>query len=117
MKLTSVTVGMPVQDLEQAERWYRRVFELSEPAISPAPGVVEVPMGAIDLQLSGEPVARSGARNTLRVGVENAAAEYERLSALGIELGPLEHVPGAVDYFDFDDPDGNALGVYSLVLD
>ena len=116
MKLTSVTVGVPVQNLEQAESWYRRVFELSGPAVSPAPGIVEVPMGSIDLQLSEEPTERSGARNTLRVGVEDASAEHERLTALGIELGALEHVPGAVDYFDFEDPDGNILGVYSLAL-
>jgi hypothetical protein len=29
--------------------------------------------------------------------------------------GPLEHVPGAVDYFDFADLDGNQLSVYSLL--
>jgi hypothetical protein len=28
-------------------------------------------------------------------------------------VGPLEHVPGAVDYFDFRDPDGNIFSVYS----
>jgi predicted enzyme related to lactoylglutathione lyase len=51
---------------------------------------------------------------TLRLGVENASADYERLTGLGLVLGPLEHVPGVVDYFDFTDPDGNALSMYSL---
>ena len=116
MKVTSVTVALPVRDLQQAEHWYRRVFELSEPAVSPAPGLLELPLGSIDLQLLEDPAPQPGAENGLRVGVDDAAAEHERLSALGIELSPLEHVPGAVDFFDFRDTDGNTLGVYSLAL-
>lgn len=116
MKVTSVTVGLPVRDLQQAESWYRRAFELAEPAISPAPGLLELPLGSIDLQLVEDPAPRAGAMNGLRVGVDDAAAEHQRLTALGIELSPLENVPGAVDFFDFSDPDGNTLGVYSLAL-
>jgi catechol 2,3-dioxygenase-like lactoylglutathione lyase family enzyme len=104
MKLTSMTVGLPVRDLQQAEDWYRRVFEVTGPAVSPAPGLVELPLGSIDLQLIEDPGAQPGAQN----------AEHERLTGLGITVDPLEHVPGAVDYFDFVDPDGNALGVYAL---
>jgi predicted enzyme related to lactoylglutathione lyase len=114
MKLTSMTVGLPVRDLQQAEDWYRRVFEVTGPAVSPAPGLVELPLGSIDLQLIEDPGAQPGAQNVLRVGVDDASAEHERLTGLGITVDPLEHVPGAVDYFDFVDPDGNALGVYAL---
>ncbi|MEC5185150.1 putative enzyme related to lactoylglutathione lyase [Cryobacterium sp. MP_3.1] len=114
MKVTSVTVGLPVRDLPAAERWYRRVFEVSTPSVEPAPGVIEFVVGPIDLQLSEEPPKRSGAQVTLRLGVPDASAEYERLTGLGVDLGTLEHVPGAVDYFDFTDPDGNALSMYSL---
>lgn len=116
MTITSVTVGIPVRDLQEAENWYRKVFELTEAATSPAPGLVEVPLGSIDLQLIEDPDAQPGDQNVLRVGVDDAAAEHERLSALGLDLPPLEHVPGAVDFFDFADPDGNVLGVYSLAL-
>ena len=49
-----------------------------------------------------------------RFGVADAGAERTRLARLGVAVGPLEHVPGAVDYFDFTDPDGNRLSLYSF---
>ncbi|MCU1447694.1 VOC family protein [Cryobacterium sp.] len=114
MKVTRVTVGLPVRDLRRAEDWYRKVFELTGAAVEPVPGLVELTLGSIDLQLVEDPAGQPGAQNGLRVGVADAAAEHERLSTLGLDLDPVEHVPGAVDYFDFTDPDGNTLGVYSL---
>ncbi|MER5394006.1 hypothetical protein [Saccharopolyspora sp. NPDC002686] len=48
-----------------------------------------------------------------RFSVADAAAERERLAALGVDVGPLEHVPDAVDYFDFRDPYGNRLSLYT----
>jgi len=114
MKVTSVTVGLPVRNLRRAEDWYRKVFELTGDAVEPAPGLVELTLGPIDLQLIEDADAQPGTQNGLRVGVDDAAAEHARLTTLGLELDPVEHVPGAVDYFDFTDPDGNTLGVYSL---
>jgi catechol 2,3-dioxygenase-like lactoylglutathione lyase family enzyme len=114
MKVTSVTVGLPVRDLQRAENWYRKVFELTGDAVEPAPGLVELTLGSIDLQLIEDPAGQPGEQNGLRVGVADAAAEHDRLTALGLDLDPVGHVPGAVDYFDFTDPDGNTLGVYSL---
>ncbi|WP_162942724.1 VOC family protein [Cryobacterium soli] len=114
MTVTSATIGLPVSDLQEAEKWYRRVFELTSPSVEPAPGVVEFVLGPIELQLSEESTERSGAQLVLRLGVDDAPAEYRRLTELGLSLGPLEHVEGAVDYFDFTDPDGNPLSLYSL---
>lgn len=114
MTVTSATIGLPVSDLQEAEAWYRRVFELTAPSVEPAPGVLEIMLGPIEIQLSEEPTDRSGAQLVLRLGVEDAPADYRRLSDLGLPLGPLEHVDGAVDYFDFADPDGNRLSLYSL---
>ena len=114
MTVTSATIGLPVSDLQEAEKWYRRVFELTSPSVEPAPEVVEFVLGPIELQLSEESTERSGAQLVLRLGVDDAPAEYRRLTELGLSLGPLEHVEGAVDYFDFTDPDGNPLSLYSL---
>jgi predicted enzyme related to lactoylglutathione lyase len=82
--------------------------------VSPAPGLAEFVVGPIELQLSEEPVERSGAEVTVRFGVEDAAAEHARLSAAGVAVGELLHFPGVVDVFDFSDPDGNLLSAYSL---
>jgi predicted enzyme related to lactoylglutathione lyase len=48
-----------------------------------------------------------------RLGVLDVRAEWERLRTAGVDVGPLEHVPGAVDYFDFADPNGNRLSMYT----
>ena len=71
-------------------------------------------MGPVWLQLSATSVAPAAAGPVTRFGVANAGAERTRLARLGVAVGPLEHVPGAVDYFDFTDPDGNRLSLYSF---
>ncbi|GMA33684.1 VOC family protein [Litorihabitans aurantiacus] len=115
MNISSVTVGLPVADLAAAVLWYRRVLELIEPGLEPDDDVVEFKVGPVWLQLGSEPTARSGAEVVLRLGVTNAALEHERLMSLGVAVGPLQHVESAVNYFDFVDPDGNRLSIYSLV--
>ncbi|HTF47979.1 MAG TPA: VOC family protein [Pseudonocardia sp.] len=102
-----------MSDLPRAVEWYRQVFELGEPDLEPADGVVEFQLGSVWLQLGEEPTARSGAEVVTRFGVVDARAERDRIAALGVQVGPLEHVEGAVDYCDFVDPDGNVLSFYS----
>jgi predicted enzyme related to lactoylglutathione lyase len=114
MEVSSVTAGLPVSDLGRALRWYQHVLGLAEPDLTPAAGVVEFRVGPVWLQLGEEePRAPSPAGCVLRFGVADAGAERGRLAAMGVAVGPLEHVPGAVDYFDFTDPDGNRLSLYS----
>jgi catechol 2,3-dioxygenase-like lactoylglutathione lyase family enzyme len=115
MDVTSVTVGLPVSDLTAAMHWYRRVLDLPDPDLEPAEGVVEFALGPVWLQLGEEPTARSGAEAVLRLGVADVARERERLLGLGVAVGPVEHVEGAVDYVDLCDPDGNRLSLYSLL--
>jgi lactoylglutathione lyase len=114
VEVSSVTVGLPVSDLGQALGWYRDVFGLGEPDLAPADGVLEFQVGPVWLQLSATPVAPAAAGTVTRFGVADAGAERTRLAGLGVEVGPLERVPGAVDYFDFADPDGNRLSLYSF---
>jgi predicted enzyme related to lactoylglutathione lyase len=115
MDVSGVAVGLPVSDLQQSVEWYQRVLELSEPDLEPADGVVEFQVGPIWLQLGKDSTVRSGAEVVTRFGVADASRERERLEAMGVAVGRLEHVPGAVDYFDFTDPDGNMLSMYSEV--
>lgn len=112
--VSSVTVGLPVSDLDRAIGWYQRTFALDGPDLEPADGVVEFQLGPLWLQLGQESTARSGAEVVVRLGVPDATSQHARLVALGIAPGPLQHVEGAVDYFAFSDPDGNRLSIYSL---
>jgi lactoylglutathione lyase len=113
MDVVSVTIGLPVSDVAAAVAWYWQALELTEPELEPADWVVEFRVGGVWLQLGRRETDRTAARTVTRLGVVDVKAEWERLRRAGVDVGPLEHVPGAVDYFDFDDPDGNRLSMYT----
>ena len=113
MDVTTLTVGLPVSDLDQAIKWYRTAFELPAADLEPAYGVVEFRLGPIWLQLSAASTARNGAQVVTRIGVPDVAAQRERLLSHGIDVGPIHHVEGVVEYVAFSDPDGNALSLYT----
>ena len=113
MDITSVTVGLPVTDLEASCLWYGAVFERLEPDLEPTEGVAEYEVGGIWIQLLEDPDADDNPV-IVRFGVDDVAAQHARIAALGIDVGPIECVDGAVDWFDARDPDGNVLSLYSL---
>ncbi|WP_144711502.1 VOC family protein [Curtobacterium pusillum] len=116
MEITSVTVGLPVSDIEASCLWYGAVFERTEPDLEPDDGVAEYEVGGIWIQLYEDESAEDNPVS-VRFGVDDVAAQHARIGALGIDIGPVECVDGAVDWFDVRDPDGNVLSLFSLVDD
>jgi len=114
MDITSVTVGLPVTDIEASCLWFGAVFERADPDLEPAPGVAEYEIGGIWIQLLEDPDAEENPV-VVRFGVDDVRAQHARIGSLGIDVGPVECVDGAVDWFDVRDPDGNVLSLYSLV--
>ncbi len=114
MDITSVTVGLPVTDLEASCLWYGAVLERTEPDLEPEDGVAEYEVGGIWIQLVVDDQAEVHPAR-VRFGVDDVAAQHARIGALGIDVGPVECVAGAVDWFDVRDPDGNVLSLYSLI--
>lgn len=114
MDITSVTVGLPVTDIEASCLWYGAVFERTEPDLEPEDGVAEYEVGGIWIQLYVDEQAEENPVS-VRFGVDDVAAQHARIGALGIDVGPVECVDGAVDWFDVRDPDGNVLSLFSLV--
>jgi predicted enzyme related to lactoylglutathione lyase len=114
MDITSVTIGLPVTDVEASCLWYGAVFERSEPDLEPCDGVAEYEVSGIWIQLCEDERPEDNGV-AVRFGVDDVAAQHARIAALGIDVGPVVHVPGAVETFDFRDPDGNLLSLYSLV--
>ncbi|MFJ3320383.1 MULTISPECIES: VOC family protein [unclassified Curtobacterium] len=114
MDITSVTVGLPVTDIEASCLWYGAVFERAEPDLEPDEGIAEYEVGGIWIQLYEDADAEEN-RVSVRFGVDDVAAQHARIGALGIDIGPVECVDGAVDWFDVRDPDGNVLSLFSLV--
>jgi catechol 2,3-dioxygenase-like lactoylglutathione lyase family enzyme len=113
MMVQSVTVSLPVADLERSVAWYRRALQLENPDLEPAEGVVEFRVGAVWLQLAQGAGVTAGNGVTVRFGVPDVAAERARLRGQGIEVGELEQVENVLEYFDFLDPDGNRLSFYA----
>lgn len=114
MDITSATIGIPVTNLARSQLWYEAVFELPVPQVEPVEGIVEYRVGDVWLQLSEEPGRATGHGYELRFGVANVQAHHARLRSIAVEVSPLVHVDGAVDFFDALDPDGNVLGFYAL---
>ena len=114
MEITSATIGIPVSDLAQAQRWYEAVFELGGPDAQPIEGIVEYRVGDVWLQLS-EHDARGSGGVVLRFGVDDVSAQHRRLAELDVDVSPIVHVEGAVDFFDVLDPGGTMLSFYTVV--
>jgi predicted enzyme related to lactoylglutathione lyase len=109
MPAVSVTIGIPVSDLEAASRWYGQV--LGKPYdIEPVAGIREFEVAGTWIQLDQGPAA--GGSWTLRIGVADLNAERQRLEESGVELSGTRTVPGVISFFDFHDPDGNQLSCY-----
>jgi predicted enzyme related to lactoylglutathione lyase len=111
MRTTSVTTGLPVQDLGAAQEWYARVLG-HEHELEPAEGLAEFEVHPGSwLQLMEEPEGRP----VFLIGVSDLEAERERLLALGIDVSPIEGIDGVIRFCDFRDPDGNELSLYQVV--
>ena len=112
MNLTSITICVPVKSIDQASRWYESCLELTE-HIDPAPGIREYELRPdCWLQLSEGESAPS--EHCLLLGVENIDRERKRLLSLGVDVGEIERVEGAVAFAEFKDPDGNNLSLYQV---
>jgi catechol 2,3-dioxygenase-like lactoylglutathione lyase family enzyme len=121
MNITSVAVGIPVSDLAASCQWYERALGLTGPDLEPTDDVVEYAIGGDTsantsfctwLQLGQENSPTPG-RWVFRLGVPDVSAERQRLLGLGIAVGELIVVKGAVTYCEFADPDGNLLSYYT----
>lgn len=110
MEFTSITIGMPVKDVEEASQWYERCFDLKAP-INPAPDIREYQIyPGCWLQLSQAPTADS--EHSLLFGVADLEGARKRLTQLGIDVGDIQRVEGIIAWCDFMDPDGNRLSLY-----
>lgn len=112
LNVKSITVGLPVSNLEKSASWYEK-FLMSDEKLIPVEGVIEYLIGSVWIQLFEEKINVS--ENVLRLEVEDLETEFERLKILGVIVDEvIEDVPGIIRYFDFSDPDGNKLSFYWL---
>lgn len=112
LNVKSITVGLPVSNLEESASWYEKLL-MSDEKLIPVEGVIEYLIGSVWIQLFEEKINAS--ENILRLEVEDLETEFERLKTLGVIVDEvIEDVPGVIRYFDFSDLDGNKLSLYWL---
>ena len=87
MNVETVTVGVPIRDLEQAVAWYRSAFDLGVPDVMPMDDLAEFDLGAFWLQL-----------------------ERQNLIEKGLVVSDLQRFEGVVEFFALTDLDGNTIG-------
>lgn len=112
MDVVSVTVGLSVSDLAGAVEWYRKALQLPDPELAPVDGVVEFRSGQSGYSWAKGSTTRSGAGVVIRLGVDDTSKQRERVESAGIVVGPLEDVPGVIEYLDFADPGWHMLSFY-----
>ncbi len=113
-KINSVTVGLPVTDLNRAIDWYRQLLgELEE--MSPIEDVWEVRITpSFWLQLF-ELETDESSSNIVRFETGDIELSHKLALSLDVDAGQIETVPEAVHYFEFRDPFGNLLSFYELL--
>jgi lactoylglutathione lyase len=113
MRATSITVGVPVTDLDAAKRWYEQILGIGS-GIEPVRGIYEyeVSRGCWLQLFEGE---TSSAENVFRIGVEDIERERDRLLSLGVPMPETERVEGVIAFCDFVDPYGNRLSLYQVL--
>ncbi|WP_415887776.1 VOC family protein [Neptuniibacter sp. QD37_6] len=114
MKINSVTVGIPVPNLEKSIEWYRKLLGDIE-SFSPAEGIWEICVTpSFTLQLFELEAEESSMKN---IGFESTDIEesHKLVTALGVTASEIEIVPDTVSYFEFSDPFGNLLSFYQVL--
>ena len=115
MKISTVTVGLPVADLERAKDWYRQLFARAEEQV-PIDGVWEIsPAASFWLQLF-EQVGLESSAKVVRFETSDIDAAHSLVKRIGGQaVTDVESVPDVVKYFDFRDPFGNLLSFYEML--
>lgn len=109
-----VTVGIPVASISEAEAWYLKLLGDDVEILRPGPGVVEFKAApGVWLQIF-EPEKGQPSASVVRFKIDDFPAFQGKILAKGIDTGEVIAVPDTVSFSEFTDPDGNALGLYSV---
>ena len=112
--ISSVTVGLPVTDISQATDWYRQLLgERDE--MSPMDGIWEICITpSFWLQLF-ESDSEESSLKSVNFETNNIGDTHKMVLGLGVDVGQIETVPDAIQYFEFSDPFGNLLSFYEIL--
>lgn len=105
-KINSVTIGIPVTNLEEGINWFRKLLPNQEEMI-PTEGIWEISItSSVWLQLF-ESNTKEISSKSINLETNNIEASHELIKKLNVKIGEIEEVPQTIKYFEFSDPFGN----------
>ena len=109
MKIKSVAIGIPVNNLEKSAKWYKDIFEPEEESVPSVDSpIIEYKTGPVSIQLFEGQTEDSD--NIVNFQDENLEKEYNRLKEMSvINDEEITDIPDVIKYLEFKDPDGNKL--------
>ncbi|KJL34404.1 VOC family protein [Microbacterium azadirachtae] len=117
MHITGVrTVSIPVNDQDDALRFYRRLgFAVLRDAPTPNGRWIELAPGSGNVILTLEPADPAVHRGSIgiRFTSDDVDAAHAAMLAEGIDVDEILRWPGVPAMFAFRDPDGNAFSITS----
>ncbi|NBE91826.1 glyoxalase [Nonomuraea sp. KC401] len=109
------TVSVPVDDQEQALRFYVDTlgFTVLRDESIPTGRWIELAPGGDNVVVTLEQATEAVTRGpiTIRFTTDDAAAAHAALNAAGVETDEILQWPGVPPMFAFRDPDGNAFSI------
>lgn len=115
--ISSITIGIAVQDVQAAAKWYKSLFGEHVEEMEPAPGTIELKLtDNVWLQLDDTGYLKPGGESSIiRFETQDIAATHALVKKLEADVQAIESVEGVVNYFDFKDPWGNRLSSYQMI--
>ncbi|GAA5771614.1 hypothetical protein Aros01_08153 [Streptosporangium roseum] len=109
------TVSVPVDDQEQALRFYVDTLGFTVLRDEPIPTGrwIELAPGGDNVVVTLEQATEDVTRGpiTIRFTTDDAAAAHAALNAAGVDIDEILQWPGVPPMFAFRDPDGNAFSI------
>ncbi|MEO3892666.1 VOC family protein [Nonomuraea sp. B5E05] len=109
------TVSVPVDDQEQALRFYVDTlgFTVLRDESIPTGRWIELAPGGDNVVVTLEQATEGVTRGpiTIRFTTDDAAAAHAALNAAGVDIDEILQWPGVPPMFAFRDPDGNAFSI------
>ncbi|MER5424012.1 MULTISPECIES: VOC family protein [Streptosporangiaceae] len=109
------TVSVPVDDQEQALRFYVDTlgFTVLRDESIPTGRWIELAPGGDNVVVTLEQATEDVTRGpiTIRFTTDDAAAAHAALNAAGVDIDEILQWPGVPPMFAFRDPDGNAFSI------
>ena len=105
-KIKSVTIGIPITNLEEGINWYRKLFP-NQKELIPMEGIWEISVtSSVWLQLFESDTKEISSRS-INLETNNIELSHDFIKSLNVKVGKIEEVPETVKYFEFTDPFGN----------